>query len=321
MSEALTPTSFDSVENVTRATPFAIIACCRCDDLESLGYVILSMLNGGPSPLPWSGSKSVAQGLATKKSTSVETLCTGCPKPMLQYMTNVRGMDYEDTPDYDALEGMLKAMENDSGKGTTAKAAAGKKGSKPAESTGKPSGSTATSKTRATSSKGAQSRGASTTSEVDVCVAEVKDKSKGKKTAEAKSRAPAAAAAVATTPKRSATRRSRRLSPEPPNGDGREEQDFFDARQEQGDDVDVDGDGDDSVVVEVTASKGRARKAARGTSAAVAASTAKKAAPKDTSADKPFTLEVSIARKRVDRRARGGYRCRATRIRNGPSVI
>lgn len=86
----------------------------RCDDLESLGYVILAMLDGGSSrPLPWSGSTSVADGLATKKATSLETLCRGHPSAMLRYMKAVRGMDYEETPDYDALDGMLEAMQKE----------------------------------------------------------------------------------------------------------------------------------------------------------------------------------------------------------------
>ncbi|CAM9612423.1 unnamed protein product, partial [Laminaria digitata] len=88
----------------------------RCDDLESLGYVILSMLNtAASSPLPWSGSTSVASGLATKMSTSLETLCKGYPAPMLQYMKAVRALAYEETPDYDALDVMLEAMQKAGG--------------------------------------------------------------------------------------------------------------------------------------------------------------------------------------------------------------
>ncbi|CAN0072002.1 unnamed protein product, partial [Hapterophycus canaliculatus] len=84
----------------------------RCDDLESLGYVIVSMLKEGSTVLPWSGSTSVASGLAVKKSTTLEALCQGCPSGMLRYMEAVRGMKHEEEPDYDGLDAMLKSMQS-----------------------------------------------------------------------------------------------------------------------------------------------------------------------------------------------------------------
>lgn len=84
----------------------------RCDDLESLGYVILSLLRqDSSSPLPWSGAKSVADGLAKKRKTSLETLCEGCPAPMLDYMRAVRAMEYEDAPEYSSLDAMFAEMQ------------------------------------------------------------------------------------------------------------------------------------------------------------------------------------------------------------------
>ncbi|CAM9676686.1 unnamed protein product, partial [Ectocarpus sp. 8 AP-2014] len=84
----------------------------RCDDLESLGYVIVSMLKEGDRALPWSGSSSVKDGLVAKKSATLEALCRGCPAGMLEYMKAVRGMEYEEAPDYDKLDAMLKSMES-----------------------------------------------------------------------------------------------------------------------------------------------------------------------------------------------------------------
>lgn len=84
----------------------------RCDDLESLGYVILSLLRqGSSSPLPWSGAKSVADGLAKKRKASLETLCEGCPAPMLDFMRAVRAMEYEDAPEYSSLDAMFAEMQ------------------------------------------------------------------------------------------------------------------------------------------------------------------------------------------------------------------
>lgn len=155
----------------------------RCDDLESLGYVILSMLNGSDSPLPWSGSTSVANGLATKKSTSLQSLCRGSPAPMLQYMTVVRGMQYEDAPDYDALDAMLLAMQK-----------AGE-GGKPARGVPVPE--------KPRSAKGtAKGKSKATSTEVEVCEGNANGKGKGKGVAE-----------QPASPGRRAARRSERLSP------------------------------------------------------------------------------------------------------------
>lgn len=88
----------------------------RCDDLESLGYVIVCMLKEGSSELPWSGSTSIQHGLDMKRNTSLGTLCEGCPVGMLAYMKAARAMTYDETPDYDLLDGMLVSMlQNDSG--------------------------------------------------------------------------------------------------------------------------------------------------------------------------------------------------------------
>ncbi|CAM9396819.1 unnamed protein product, partial [Discosporangium mesarthrocarpum] len=89
----------------------------RCDDLESLGYVIISFLRGGASPLPWSNARSNAEGLHTKESTSLESLCSGLPPAMLQFMQAARDTPYEEEPDYDALDCYLKTMVKSAGQG------------------------------------------------------------------------------------------------------------------------------------------------------------------------------------------------------------
>lgn len=96
----------------------------RCDDLESLGYVIVSMLNKSSSELPWSGSTSIKNGLDLKRKTSLETLCRDCPAGMLQYMKAVRVMTYEETPNYDQLDDMLQSMQQNDSEETAAAASA-----------------------------------------------------------------------------------------------------------------------------------------------------------------------------------------------------
>lgn len=141
----------------------------RCDDLESLGYVILSVLNAAASsPLPWSGSTSVASGLSTKKSTSLETLCKGFPTTMLQYMKAVRGLAYEDTPDYDALDANLEAMQKAGGKAAAAAKGGGRNSRSSARGTLSSSTAAATAKPRASSAK--RGKGVpKETPEVEVC--------------------------------------------------------------------------------------------------------------------------------------------------------
>ncbi|CAJ0839716.1 16290_t:CDS:2 [Entrophospora sp. SA101] len=61
----------------------------RRDDMESLGYVFLEMLNGS---LPWSGIRALssqegwAKMLKIKKDTSLVRLCKGCPTGFLKYL-------------------------------------------------------------------------------------------------------------------------------------------------------------------------------------------------------------------------------------------
>lgn len=95
----------------------------RCDDLESLGYVIVSMLKKASSELPWSGSTSIQHGLDMKRNTSLERLCEGCPAVMLEYMRAVRAMTYEETPNYDELNAMLQSMQQNDNRVAAAKSA------------------------------------------------------------------------------------------------------------------------------------------------------------------------------------------------------
>lgn len=78
----------------------------RRDDLEALGHVFMYFLRGG---LPWQGLKAATnkqkyEKIGEKKQTTViKDLCEGFPVQFEKYLTYVRNLGFEDTPDYDYL--------------------------------------------------------------------------------------------------------------------------------------------------------------------------------------------------------------------------
>ncbi|ODV81157.1 kinase-like protein [Suhomyces tanzawaensis NRRL Y-17324] len=86
----------------------------RRDDLESLGHVFMYFLRGA---LPWQGLKAPTNkqkyekiGLK-KQTTSINDLCYGYPIQFAQYLTYVRNLKFDETPDYNYLIGLMdKAM-------------------------------------------------------------------------------------------------------------------------------------------------------------------------------------------------------------------
>lgn len=82
---------------------------CR-DDLESVGYVIISLVKG---KLPWQGlecaSKNEKGDLLSqaKMDTPLEVLCQGLPNEFLNYMTRVRNLRFDERPAYTQLRGLF----------------------------------------------------------------------------------------------------------------------------------------------------------------------------------------------------------------------
>ena len=88
----------------------------RRDDLEALGHVFMYFLRGG---LPWQGLKAATnkqkyEKIGEKKqTTAIKDLCEGFPEEFSKYLTYVRNLGFEDTPDYDYLRELFtQALKN-----------------------------------------------------------------------------------------------------------------------------------------------------------------------------------------------------------------
>ena len=92
----------------------------RKDDLESLGYVIVYLSKG---TLPWANIKSdnkeelYSRITEVKVNTSSEKLCSGLPPQFLEFIKYIRGMTYDQDPDYKYLRNLfLIALQNNGDK-------------------------------------------------------------------------------------------------------------------------------------------------------------------------------------------------------------
>ena len=85
----------------------------RCDDLESLGYMLVYFLQGS---LPWQGlaAKDYAQKdeliLEKKKTISTKDLCKDLPKEFLTYFDHIRSLKFDETPAYAYLRKIFRNL-------------------------------------------------------------------------------------------------------------------------------------------------------------------------------------------------------------------
>ncbi|CAL8091170.1 unnamed protein product [Orchesella dallaii] len=85
----------------------------RRDDLESIGYVLIYFLKGS---LPWQGLRAGTKKQKydrikeTKMSTSIELLCKDCPPEFAMFLNYVRGLRFEEVPDYMHLRQTFRVL-------------------------------------------------------------------------------------------------------------------------------------------------------------------------------------------------------------------
>lgn len=85
----------------------------RRDDLESLGYCLIYMLKGS---LPWQGIRGTSKEERNLKvrelkvKLTLNELCKGLPKEVLQYMYIARNLGFNEKPPYSELHSLLSKV-------------------------------------------------------------------------------------------------------------------------------------------------------------------------------------------------------------------
>ena len=85
----------------------------RRDDLESIGYMIIYLIQGS---LPWMGIKvgnkkeNYLKISQIKKKIKPEKLCENLPVELIDYMKYVKNLQFEETPDYGYLKFLFEKM-------------------------------------------------------------------------------------------------------------------------------------------------------------------------------------------------------------------
>ncbi len=85
----------------------------RCDDLESLGYMLLYFLRGS---LPWQGLTATDQTpkeeliLQEKRRINTKDLCEGLPPQFAVYFDYIRSLDFDEKPKYSYLRRIFRDL-------------------------------------------------------------------------------------------------------------------------------------------------------------------------------------------------------------------
>jgi casein kinase I family protein HRR25 len=89
------------------------ISHSRRDDLESLAYVLIQLVNGS---LPWQNlakprrNKSSDGILKMKLATSAASLCHDIPTEFITFLNYARKLDFEQKPDYEYLRRVFRDL-------------------------------------------------------------------------------------------------------------------------------------------------------------------------------------------------------------------
>lgn len=90
----------------------------RRDDMEALGHVWVYFLRGR---VPWQGIKADSDAQKyeligmKKQETPIKDLCKGLPKQFSEYFNHVRGLGFEEAPNYEYLRGLLRQARENAG--------------------------------------------------------------------------------------------------------------------------------------------------------------------------------------------------------------
>ena len=82
----------------------------RRDDLESLGYMSISLIKGR---LPWQQSSKLPSNIkwdrvfSIKSSLPLNELCANCPKSFMEIIKYARSLEFNQDPDYDYIRRMI----------------------------------------------------------------------------------------------------------------------------------------------------------------------------------------------------------------------
>ncbi|EAY22450.1 CK1 family protein kinase [Trichomonas vaginalis G3] len=94
---------------------YGVEQSCR-DDLESVGYVLISLING---TLPWQGMEACSNNekyeliQQSKVNTTLETLCENLPNEFLVYMMKVRSLLFDERPPYALFRALFAKVMTD----------------------------------------------------------------------------------------------------------------------------------------------------------------------------------------------------------------
>ena len=87
----------------------------RRDDLESLAYMMIHFVIG---ELPWMGIKAKSLGekykrvYEKKQETVPDEICKILPDEMKNFLQHILGLEFEEKPNYDFLEGLIKSLKS-----------------------------------------------------------------------------------------------------------------------------------------------------------------------------------------------------------------
>ena len=89
-----------------------MVECSRRDDLESLAYMLIYFMRG---TLPWRkirdpDAEKTWNLIRDKKLETEEFLTVGLPAEFDIFYKYVRGLEFDDLPDYDGLRGLFRGL-------------------------------------------------------------------------------------------------------------------------------------------------------------------------------------------------------------------